>query len=206
MRISADTCARAAVDTMTRNATAAAWKTLMRTGPGNSRANHRARPKRVWRPTRSPFRHCHHQNPTMPTPSSCVTQREPSTFGVQPHSPSGSSTSNVCGEIKQRGFRLSHPSWGGLIVARPDNRWGPIASRSGWHCALQHQPDQLEALGPVSGTVVVVMTIGSGCGELAAHRAFTAATNVKVYFCDRRSPWQRGSRDKPDGPQPSALG
>ena len=35
--------------------------------------------------------------------------------------------------------------------------------------------------------------------EMSAHKDFTISTDVQVYFCDPRSPWQRGSNENTNG-------
>jgi IS30 family transposase len=34
---------------------------------------------------------------------------------------------------------------------------------------------------------------------MAEHKRFTLATDIKVYFCDPRNPWQRGSNENTNG-------
>jgi IS30 family transposase len=100
--------------------------------------------------------------------------------------------------------------WEGDLIMGSNNRSavGTLVERSTRFVLLLHLPD-----GKSAGDVEVAMknailtlpaelrrsiTWDQG-KEMANHASFTVATDIPVYFCDPRSPWQRGSNENTNG-------
>jgi IS30 family transposase len=73
-----------------------------------------------------------------------------------------------------------------LLVAVDGKDTRTVTSALSTH--VRHLPEQLRAS----------LTWDRGM-EMAEHARFTIATDVKVYFCDPQSPWQRGSNENTNG-------
>ena len=56
----------------------------------------------------------------------------------------------------------------------------------------------IRAVQTLPAGLMVSLTVDRG-REFAQHHRFTLATDVAVYFCDPRSPWQRGSNENTNG-------
>ena len=74
-----------------------------------------------------------------------------------------------------------------LLIALPDNRQAATVAE-----ALQRQIQTL----PEQLCKSITWDQGS---EMAAHVAFTVATDIAVYFCDPHAPWQRGTNENTNG-------
>ncbi|MCQ8195599.1 IS30 family transposase [Streptomyces rugosispiralis] len=100
--------------------------------------------------------------------------------------------------------------WEGDLIIGKDgaSAIGTLVERATRYVMLVHLPggraaeDVSTALQTIVQTLprhlVKSLTWDQG-SEMAAHHAFTVATDVPVYFCDPASPWQRGSNENTNG-------
>lgn len=75
-----------------------------------------------------------------------------------------------------------------ILVGLPDGNHKADAVADALAAAVQHLPTHLAKS----------LTWDQG-HEMAAHRRFTSETGIDVYFCDPKSPWQRGSNENTNG-------
>jgi transposase, IS30 family len=101
--------------------------------------------------------------------------------------------------------------WEGDLIIGADgaSAMGTLVERSTRYTLLVHLPDGDRSAEAVRDQLIPTMTTlpehlrrsltwdqGS---EMAAHRTFSLATDMPVYFCDPASPWQRGSNENTNG-------
>ncbi|WP_443055176.1 IS30 family transposase [Streptomyces sp. NBC_00704] len=100
--------------------------------------------------------------------------------------------------------------WEGDLIIGKDNASaiGTLVERATRYVMLLHLPDGRSAEHVRDALVTTAQTLPSHLirsltwdqgSEMAAHGAFTLATDVPVYFCDPASPWQRGSNENTNG-------
>jgi transposase, IS30 family len=98
---------------------------------------------------------------------------------------------------------------GDLIIGRGgDSAIGTLVERTTRFVLLLHLPRDRSAEAVRDAMTAAVATLPAALvrtitwdqgKEMAAHREFTVATDVAVYFCDPYSPWQRGSNENTNG-------
>jgi IS30 family transposase len=98
---------------------------------------------------------------------------------------------------------------GDLIVGRNSrSAIGTLVERNTRFVMLLHLPDGHGTEAVIAAMTAKIETLPEKLRrsvtwdqgkEMAAHVAFTVATDVAVYFCDPHSPWQRGSNENTNG-------
>tara|TARA_B110000259_G_C13955483_1_gene378549 strand:- start:9 stop:944 length:936 start_codon:yes stop_codon:yes gene_type:complete len=96
---------------------------------------------------------------------------------------------------------------GDLITGSKNSHIATLVERHSRYVMLVHVTGK-DTSSVVSALVRQVKTLPEGLmstltwdrgTELAQHKRFTVATDVSVYFCDPRSPWQRGTNENTNG-------
>jgi hypothetical protein len=95
-----------------------------------------------------------------------------------------------------------------LLIATRDSAIATLVERQTRYCQLVALPDETnaepvcEAPGASNTTLPAQLrrslTRDQG-KEIAEHQRFSVETDVEVYLCDPRSPWQRGSNENTNG-------
>ncbi|MDI3409523.1 IS30 family transposase [Streptomyces cavernicola] len=100
--------------------------------------------------------------------------------------------------------------WEGDLIVGKDSKSaiGTLVERSTRYVMLLHLPDGHSASATRIALTETVRTLPRHLWrsltwdqgtEMAAHLAFTADTDIPVYFCNPASPWQRGSNENTNG-------
>ncbi|AZQ74750.1 IS30 family transposase [Streptomyces luteoverticillatus] len=100
--------------------------------------------------------------------------------------------------------------WEGDLIVGTENKSaiGTLVERTTRYVMLVHLPIDHTAPNTRDALAETVRTLPANLrrsltwdqgSEMAAHRAFTIATDVPVYFCDPASPWQRGTNENTNG-------
>src|SRR5438270_12070065 len=97
---------------------------------------------------------------------------------------------------------------GGLLMGNRDSAIATLVERQTRYCQLVALPEGTNAEPVCEALKASITTLPAQLRrsltwdqgkEMAEHRRFSVETGVEVYFCDPRSPWQRGSNENTNG-------